>query len=109
MVHPQTPLTFLLTRNGVLFTSDAKKPECLATHIHTTFGSSDSLPTLVLTSSSHSSHEISTAITPQELISILHSLSIRKAMELDDMPNKFLRCLPDALLQAAPIGHHNIT
>ncbi|MPC56557.1 hypothetical protein E2C01_050519 [Portunus trituberculatus] len=99
MVHPQPSFTFPLTSNGVLLTNGAQKAECLATHIHTTLGSPDLVPTLVLPSSSHFSHEISTVITPQELTSTLLSLSTKKATGPDDMPNEFLRCLPDALLQ----------
>ncbi|MPC57679.1 hypothetical protein E2C01_051664 [Portunus trituberculatus] len=74
------------------------KKQCLAAHIHTTLGSPDPVPPPVLPSSSHSSHEISIVITPQELTSTLHSLSARKATGLDDVPNEFLQCLPDALL-----------
>ncbi|MPC56718.1 RNA-directed DNA polymerase from mobile element jockey [Portunus trituberculatus] len=99
IVHLQAPLTFPLTSNNVLLTTDAQNAVCLATHIHTTFSSPDPVPTPVLPSSSHSSHDISTAITPQELTSTLHSLSIWKATGPDDVLNKFLRCLPDALLQ----------
>ncbi|MPC20960.1 hypothetical protein E2C01_013926 [Portunus trituberculatus] len=66
------------------------KKQCLATHIHTTLSSPDPVPTPVLLSSSHSSHDIRTAINPQELTSTLHSLSARKATGLDDVPNEFL-------------------
>ncbi|MPC74055.1 hypothetical protein E2C01_068400 [Portunus trituberculatus] len=99
MVHPQPPFTFPLTSSGVLLTTDAQKAECLVTHIRTTLDSLDPVPTPVLPSSSHSSHEISTAITPQELTSTLLSLSAKKATGPDDVQNEFLRCLPDALLQ----------
>ncbi|MPD05070.1 hypothetical protein E2C01_100793 [Portunus trituberculatus] len=44
MVHPQPPLTFLLTSDGVLLTTDAEKAECLTTHIHTTLDSPDPVP-----------------------------------------------------------------
>ncbi|MPC60924.1 hypothetical protein E2C01_054984 [Portunus trituberculatus] len=88
MVYPQPPFTFPLTSNSVLLTTNAQKAKCLATHIHKTLGFPDPVPTPVLPSSSHSSHEITTAITPQELTSTLLSLSTKKAMGRDDVPNE---------------------
>ena len=97
MVHPQPPVTFPLTSNGVLLSTDAQKAECLASHIHTTLGSPDPVPLPDLPSSSHNGHIISSAITPQELSSALCALPAGKASGLDNIPNEFLRCLPESL------------
>ena len=97
MIHPQPPLTFPLTINGILLVNHVQKTEYLASNIHTVLSSPDPIPALVLSPSSHG-HTITTAITPQELSSALQALSVGKVIRPDNVPNEFLRRLPDSLV-----------